>query len=110
MGKTADAPPEKASKARGSTGTAEDLSAWNFVRVGLALTLIFAAMVMLVAGLGRITPDTIPRRPLCIRNAADTDLRRARSGRGPHPAHSERAEGMGESSLEASRGRFRQLG
>ncbi len=60
MGKAADAPPDKVSKASGSTNEDENLSAWDFVRVGLALTLIFAAVVMVVAGLGRITSDTIP--------------------------------------------------
>ena len=57
MGKSADAPPGMPSKAKVSTRADEDLSAWDFIRVGLALTVVAVAVL---AACGRYDADFIP--------------------------------------------------
>jgi hypothetical protein len=43
-----------------SARPAEELSARNFIRAGLAFDLIVAAVILVAVALGRITADTIP--------------------------------------------------
>jgi hypothetical protein len=55
--KSADATLGKPSKAKVSIGPDEDLNAWDFIRVGLALTVVAIAVL---AACGRYDADFIP--------------------------------------------------
>jgi hypothetical protein len=47
-------------KAGPSASPNEELTAWDFIRVGLAFDLIIAVVILVVSALGRMTVDTIP--------------------------------------------------